>query len=160
MERKKSLRGLMAWLVVCLSAETVGSFLTSPGITSGWFAGLDKPAGAPPNWVFGPVWTILFAMMAFAAWMVWEREEGLRRHGRLWLFGAQLAANVAWSALFFTLRDPGAALFDLALLWIVALGTAAAFWRVHRPAGLVLRPKLAWMTYAAYLNSGFWKLNG
>ena len=160
MDKRSSIRGLLVWLVICLAAETAGAFLTGPGIRSGWYASLAKPSWTPPSWVFGPVWTLLYAAMGVAAWMVWQREEGLRRHGRLWLFGAQLAANVIWSALFFTFHDPGAAMADLVVLWILVVSTAVAFWRIHRPAGLLLVPYLAWLTYAATLNFSIWRLNG
>ncbi len=160
MNRKSRTRGLLVWLVVCLAAETAGALLTAPGIRSGWYANLAKPPWTPPHWVFGPVWTLLFIAMAFAAWLVWEGEEGFRRHGRLWLFGAQLAANVMWSALFFTFGDTGAALADIALLWILVVAATVAFWRVHRTAGLLMVPYLGWLTFAAVLNFSIWKLNG
>lgn len=149
---------LAAFVAVTLAAGFVGSLVTNPSIP-GWYASLQKPAWTPPNWLFGPVWTLLYLMMAVAAWLVWrERGFGGARLA-LALFAAQLVLNALWSILFFGLRSPGAALVEIALLWAAILATAAAFWRVTHPAGWLLVPYLWWVTYAAFLNYAIWRRN-
>lgn len=147
--------GLAGWLLLCYGAAVVGGQF-SPGP---WYERLDKPAWTPPGAVFGPVWALLYTLMAVAAWLVWK-ERGFRR-GRapLVLFLVQLALNVAWSALFFGARQPGLAMLDLALLWLAILATLIAFWRVRPIAGALLLPYLLWVTYAGSLNFAIWWLN-
>lgn len=147
--------GLAGWLVLCLAAGAFGS-LFQPGA---WYAGLEKPPGTPPGWVFAPVWTTLYLLMAVAAWLVWKRDGFAGAGLPLTLFLAQLLFNAVWSWLYFGLQWPGLALVDLVLLWGVLLMTVIAFWR-HRPlAAVLLLPYLAWVSYAGYLNAGIWWLN-
>lgn len=150
---------LLVSLTVAQSAGVLGSFFTVPSIPA-WYAGLAKPSFAPPNWVFGPVWTMLFLLMGVAAYLVWRKglEKREVRVG-LTLFVAQLALNMLWSALFFGLRNPGAALVEIVVLWSAILATAIVFKKVSRPAGLLLLPYLLWVAFAAYLNYAIWKLN-
>ena len=136
---------------------SAGAF-TAASVDS-WFTSLIRPPGAPPNWVFAPVWTALYAMIGISAWLVW-------RHGRpagyraLRLWGWQLLVNALWSPAFFGLRSPGLALcVILALLPLVAL-TARRFAQISRPAAALLVPYLAWSVYATYLTAGFFELNG
>ena len=144
--------GLVGWLVLCFGAAAVGARY-KPGA---WYAGLRKPAWNPPNWLFAPVWTLLYAMMAVAAWLVW-REVGLS--GETALFVVQLALNAAWTWLFFGLRRPGLAFADIVALWLAILATLLAFWSVRPFAGLLLAPYFAWVTFAAALNAALWRLN-
>ena len=149
---------LAAFVAATLAAGVVGSLVTKPSIP-GWYASLQKPAWTPPNWLFGPAWTLLYLMMAVAAWLVWrERGFGGARLA-LALFAAQLVLNALWSILFFGLKSPGAALVEIAFLWAAILATAAGFWRVTHPAGWLLAPYLCWVTYAAFLNYAIWRRN-
>lgn len=129
--------------------------LTVPNVTH-WYALLPHPVGTPPNAVFGPVWTGLYILMAVAAWRVWLRPASRRA---LSLWGWQLAANAAWSPVFFALHRPGVALGIIAVLNVLIAATIAAFRRIDRIATLLMAPYLAWTLYAAYLNAGFWWLN-
>ncbi len=147
--------GLGFWLAVTFAAAWIGSRF-QPGE---WYSGLIKPALTPPGWVFGPVWTLLYAIMAVAAWLVWCRHGLANAIGPLGLFLGQLALNALWSYLFFGLQHPGLALLDIVVLWLVILATVKAFWRSHRPAGLLLLPYLFWVSFATYLNFQFWRLN-
>ncbi len=147
--------GLGCWLAVTLAAAWIGSRF-QPG---DWYAGLIKPALTPPAWVFGPVWTLLYVMMATAAWLVWRRYGLVKAIGRLGLFLGQLALNALWSYLFFGLQRPGLAFLDIAVLWLAILATFIAFWRSYPAAGVLLLPYLLWVSFATYLNFQFWRLN-
>lgn len=153
----KEWAGLAGWLGLCYLAAFVGSRFTDTGA---WYQGLEQPAWQPPDWLFGPVWTLLYTMMAVAAWLVW-RERGRRAvGGALALFLVQLALNVAWSWLFFVRQRPDLAFGEIVLLWIAILATLLAFWRIRPLAGALLIPYLLWVTYAAALNYSIWQLNG
>jgi benzodiazapine receptor len=141
----------------CLAAAWVGSLLTRPALQP-WYGSLVKPWWTPPNWVFAPAWIILFVTMAVAAWLVWERT-GKWTAFPLRLFLAQLLLNVTWSAVFFYFRAPAAAFFEIVLLWCAILVTAMAFGKSVAPAGWLMIPYLAWVSYAAALNFAIWRLN-
>lgn len=148
----RALAGLVASFVLVFAVSTVGA-LFPPG---DWYAALERPPGTPPNWLFAPVWTALYAAMAVAAWMVWRRAGwGMA----LSLFVLQLALNGTWSWLFFGLNRPGVALVEITALWLAIAATLLAFRRVRPAAGMLLAPYLAWVSYAAYLNAGLWWLN-
>ena len=146
---------LVGWLAVTFGAATMGA-LFLPGE---WYARLQKPTWNPPNWIFGPVWTALYAIMAVAAWLVWKRGGFTRQRTALLLFLLQLCFNALWSPLFFGLHHPALAFADLVLLWLALLATVAAFWKAHRLAGAMLLPYLAWVTFAGALNFTLWRLN-
>lgn len=157
-ERQRRWFGLAAFLAVSFAAGGVGNLLGGSGVRE-WYPTLTKPSFTPPAWVFGPVWSLLYAMMGVAAWLVW-RERGLRRAaGAMILFAAQLVCSAAWSGLFFGLRSPGAALADIAALWGLLVATVAAFWRIRPAAAALLLPYLGWVSFAAILNYEFWRLN-
>lgn len=144
------LLGLSFGLVVAVAA--VGGLATSSGLRD-WYDDLDKAPWNPPSWVFGPAWTLLYALMALAAWLV--AREGLDQRAAqvaLGLYLAQLALNLAWSWLFFGARAPGWAFVDIALLAIAIALTIVAFWRVSPTAAWLLLPYLAWVVFAATLN--------
>ena len=147
--------GLGCWLAVTFAAAWIGSRF-QPG---DWYAGLIKPALTPPAQVFGPVWTLLYVMMATAAWLVWRRYGLAKAIGPLGLFLGQLALNALWSYLFFGLQRPGLAFLDIVALWLAILATLIAFWRSHPAAGVLLLPYLLWVSFATYLNFQFWRLN-
>jgi len=147
--------GFAGWLLLCFAAAAFGS-LFMPGE---WYAQLKKPEWNPPNWLFGPVWSALYTMMAIAAWLIWRRGGFAAQRVPLGLFLLQLLLNAAWSPLFFGLRRPGLAFAEIVLLWLAILGTLIAFWKEHRVAALLLLPYLAWVTFAAVLNFTLWQLN-
>lgn len=164
--RTRPILALLAFLLITFCAATAGAF-TGPG---DWYAQLRKPPGNPPGWVFGPVWTVLYTLMAVAAWIIWRstgrgedagRNDDFARHRRtaLALFFIQLALNAAWSPLFFGLRRPGWAMIDLCAMWLAIAATLAAFRRVNTAAAILLVPYLAWVTFAGYLNFMIWRLN-
>jgi tryptophan-rich sensory protein len=149
--------GLFFWIALCFSAAGIGGRWTA-GELGGWYRTLARPAIAPPNWVFGPVWTLLYAMMAVAAWRVWM--TGAPGRGlALGLFVLQLALNLAWSWIFFHRHAIGAALIEIAVLWAMIGLTTLAFGRVDPLAAWLMVPYLAWVSFATALNGVFWKLN-
>jgi tryptophan-rich sensory protein len=155
MSQGKSILGLIGWLLLCFSASAMG-VLFMPGE---WYSALNKPAWNPPGWIFGPVWTALYAMMAVAAWLVWRRGGFAVQRRPLGLFLAQLALNALWTPLFFGLRQPGVAFAEIILLWLGILATLLAFRSVSRTATWLLVPYLAWVSFATALNGTLWMLN-
>lgn len=145
-------------LFVCFIAAAVGGFVTTSQIP-GWYAALSKPVWTPPNSVFGPVWTLLYFLMAVAAWLVWRQSGTRKARSALSLFAAQLVLNLAWSLLFFGLHSPALAFVDILLLWAAILVTLLQFTRHSLGAGLLLVPYLAWVTFAAALNWSIWQMN-
>jgi translocator protein len=154
--KRRALLGLVGWVLLSFTAALIGSAFP-PGA---WFEALEKPGWQPPNWVFGPVWTVLYALMGGAAWLVWrERGSFTAARGPLLLFLVQLALNAAWSPAFFGAQDPGLALVVIAALWLALLATLIAFWRVRALAGVLLLPYHAWVSFATALNFALWRLN-
>ena len=150
--------GLIVSFGLCFAAAGIGGIATSRSVGT-WYQGLAKPSWNPPGWVFGPVWTVLYAMMAVAAWLVW-RDKGLAgARLPLALFAVQLALNALWSWLFFGFRMPGVAFAELVALCLAIVATVAAFWRTVPVAAWLMVPYLAWCTFAAVLNFALWRLN-
>jgi benzodiazapine receptor len=146
---------LAAWVILCFStAAPAGLF--PPGE---WYAALNKPSWNPPSWVFGPVWSTLYVMMAVSAWRVWCRGGFARQLRPLTVFLVQLALNALWSPLFFGLKQPGVAFAGIIALWLAIACTIAVFWREHRTAAWLLVPYLAWVSFASVLNGVLWRLN-
>jgi tryptophan-rich sensory protein len=143
-------------LIVMLAAG-LGGLFTGRSVST-WYRTLSRPDWTPPDWLFGPVWTVLYLAMAVAAWMVWRRGTPAAA-AAMAAFAVQLAFNVAWSALFFGLRSPAFAMLDIVLLWLAIAATIACFLRVSIPAGLIMLPYLAWVTFAAALNFAIWRMN-
>lgn len=150
---------LAIFVLVCFGAAGVGSSFTTPAL-DGWYVDLRKPAWNPPNWIFAPVWSALYLLMAIAAWLVWRKEGFRATGGAMALFAVQLILNIAWSALFFGLRSPGAALAEIAGLWVAIAATIAAFSRTSSLASWIMAPYLAWVSFAGALNFAIWRLNG
>lgn len=152
---RRSAAGLIVFLAVVFAAAAVGAqFMPGP-----WYAALNKPPLNPPNWIFGPVWTLLYISMAVAAWLVWRQAGWSGARAALLLFGVQLLLNAAWSALFFGLQQPLWALVDIAALAVAIAATIAAFGRIKKSAAWLLAPYLAWVGFASYLNWMIWRLN-
>lgn len=146
---------LPGFLVITFCAPALGAF-TLPGE---WYAGLNKPSWNPPSWVFGPAWTLLYTLMAVAAWLVWKQGGWGRQRRPLVLYFIQLALNAAWTPVFFGAHQMGAALAVIMALWLAILLTLISFWRVRLSAGLLLVPYLAWVTFATTLNFTLWRMN-
>ena len=146
---------LAGFVLLCFAAAAMGSGLTKVSVQT-WYPTLRKPRFNPPNWVFGPVWSALYLMMATAAWLVW-RSAGWT--AALTLFFAQLALNVLWSALFFGMRSPGAAFAEIALLWCTIVLTTIGFAATSALAAALMLPYVAWVAFAAVLNFSIWRLN-
>lgn len=149
----RSLLALAALLLLSFIAA-LGGALFPPGED---YARLIRPWFAPPNWLFGPVWTLLYIMMAVAAWQVWRRAGAWSPPLRAWYL--QLALNAAWTPLFFGLGWRGVALLEMAALWGMILVTALRFRPYGAPACWLMLPYLAWVSFALLLNAGFWWLN-
>jgi len=149
---------LLGFVALCLAVAAAGGAVTASSVGT-WYAGLAKPSFNPPDWVFGPVWTALYLMMAVAGWRVWRRRgvSGVRPALGVWTL--QLVLNLCWSLVFFGARLIGAALVEIAVLFAAILVTALLFWRIDRVAGALLVPYAAWVAFAALLNAALWRLN-
>jgi tryptophan-rich sensory protein len=148
---------LIVSVVICQLAGLIGSIFNFASIPT-WYAGLTKPSFNPPNWVFGPVWTLLFLLMGISFYLVWSHGFGNSKIA-LWLFILQLVLNILWSALFFGLRNPGIAFVEIVLLWISIAATIFSFYSISRPAAWLMVPYIFWVTFAAVLNFSIWMLN-
>ena len=149
---------LFAALAPCLAVGAIGGVATSQSVSS-WYPALAKPPFNPPRWIFAPVWTALYVIMAVSAWLVWRRNGWRGARPALTLFAIQLALNLAWSLMFFGLRRIDLALIDVVALLAAIAATALAFWPLHRAAALLMTPYLAWVGFATLLNSAIWRLN-
>lgn len=143
-------------LIVFLVLTGVTLLVGSQFLPGEWYAALEKPFFNPPNWVFAPVWTVLYVMMAVAAWRVWRRA-GLDTAIVLWVI--QLALNGLWSWFFFGLQRTGLGLIDIAVLLVLIALTTTAFMRRDRVAGYLMLPYFAWVAFALVLNFSLWWLN-
>ncbi|HKJ77033.1 MAG TPA: TspO/MBR family protein [Gammaproteobacteria bacterium] len=154
---RKQIVGLVVWLLVAFTASAIGAVASVQA--RAFYGQLAQPAWAPPGWVFGPVWTALYALMGVAAWFVWRAGGFRANRAALLVFLGQLALNALWSWLFFAWRLGGWAFADiLALLAAVSI-TLVLFWRVRVVAGALLVPYLLWVAFAAVLNYSVWQLN-
>ncbi len=152
-------RFLIAVLPV-VAVAVAGSLVTSPNIPT-WYASLQKPSFTPPNWAFPVAWTLLYAMMAYALWRILSLPKGLPgRVAAIAAFFLQLALNSLWSFAFFGAQSPIVGLVVIAALIVAILATIVSFWKLDRPAALLLVPYLAWVAYATALNGTIWRLNG
>jgi tryptophan-rich sensory protein len=152
------LGGFVFWFLVCFAAAGVGGFASANAGT--FYRELSRPDWAPPAWLFGPVWTLLYTMQAIAAWLVWREHRdrpGVRT--ALWLFAAQIVANGLWSWLFFAWRLGAWSSAEIVFLWILIVATIVAFWRIHRVAAVLLVPYLLWVSFATALNIAIWQRN-
>lgn len=157
MSNGKQVVGLMVWLALTFAAAAIGSVAS---VNAGdFYANLNRPTWAPPSWVFGPVWSVLYFMQALAAWLVWRERDKRATTLPLALYVAQLAVNAVWSWLFFAWRMGGLAFVDILVLWVLLLATIVTFWRVRPIAGALLVPYLLWVTFAGALNYTVWQGN-
>ena len=151
----KSVLGLLAWLAVTFAAASVGARFM-PGA---WYETIVRPSWTPPNAIFAPVWTVLYVLMAVAAWLVWRKAGFAGASAPLLLFVAQLVLNATWSYLFFGAHRIGAAAVEILVLWAFILATFIGFWAQTRLAGALLVPYVLWVGFASALNLALWRLN-
>ena len=151
-------RLLIAALPV-VAVSVAGSLVTTPNIPT-WYAGLAKPGFTPPNWLFAPVWTTLYILMAYALWRILALpKDRPGRSAAIAAFFAQLALNSLWSFAFFGAHSPPAGLAVIVALIVAILATIRAFWKLDRRAALLFVPYLVWVAYATALNAAIWQLN-
>jgi benzodiazapine receptor len=155
---RDDLPGLALSVLVCEAVGAAPALVTATGGGT-WYDTLARPALAPPNWVFGPVWTALFAGLGVAAYLVLRDGAGRQRTVAFGLFLAQYVLNVSWTLVFFGGENIAGGLAVIAALWTLIAATLAAFYRVRRAAAALLVPYLAWVSFAASLNYAFWTLN-
>jgi tryptophan-rich sensory protein len=150
---------VIAFMVLCLIISAAGGAVTATSVND-WYTTLQKPFFSPPNWLFGPVWTVIYFMIAFSGWRVWLKTGIANAKGAFALYAAQLTLNLAWSFLFFGAQSPLLGLIDIVILLAVIIANMIAFWRIDRLAGMLLVPYAAWVGFATLLNAAIWHLNG
>ena len=156
--RSRDVLGLAAFLVLCLAVSGIGAAVTATSVGT-WYQALHKPAFNPPDWIFAPVWTTLYILMAIAGWRVWRQAGFETGRKALTVFMVQLALNLAWSFIFFGQQRIGLALIEIAILLLVIIATTVLFWRIDRWAGVLFLPYVLWVAFATVLNASLWWLN-
>ena len=150
---------LILAVLICQGMGLIGSLFTTPAIPS-WYAGLVKPSFNPPNWIFAPAWILLYTLMGIAAFLIWNRRNGKKKiKTALVLFSVQLVLNSLWSIIFFGLHLPQYAFLEILVLWFFILLTLLSFYKISKPAGLLLLPYILWVSFAAILNLSIMILN-
>jgi benzodiazapine receptor len=156
---KRYILKLVVSIVACLAAGAIGSIFTRSAIPT-WYATLQKPVFSPPNWLFAPVWTLLYILMGIAAFLVWRKGlENRQVRIALIFFLIQLVLNASWSVVFFGLESPLYGLIVISILWVAILVTVTKFFKISRAASMLMWSYLLWVTFAAVLNSSIWLLN-
>ena len=146
-------------IALCLLIGFLSGISTSDNI-SGWYSTIQKPSFNPPNWIFGPVWTFLYILMGIALGKVWNSDiSGKEKNKAIFVFGSQLAVNALWSIFFFGMQNPFLAFIDIIILIILIVYTIKLFKPINRMASWLLYPYLAWVSFAAVLNSSIILLN-
>jgi len=154
---RKQILSLAAWLVATFVTGVIGAIASA---NAGLFYGeLSQPSWAPPAWLFGPVWSVLYVLMGVAAWLVWREHSFRAASTALTLFVAQLFANALWTWIFFVWHQGALSLAEIMALWMLIASTILAFWRLHKLAALLLVPYLAWVSFATALTVSLWRLN-
>lgn len=149
--------GLLGWLLVAFAAAAVGGFASASA--GDFYRVLARPPWAPPGWIFGPVWSVLYALMGVSAWLVWRVQGFAGARSALALFVAQLAVNALWTWLFFVWRLGAVAFGENLLLWLLIVANIVLFSRVSKLAALLLLPYVAWVSFACALSFATWRLN-
>jgi tryptophan-rich sensory protein len=155
---KKHIPVLIAFFLITFLAAFIGNFFTMPNIQD-WYSSLNKPSFSPPNWLFGPVWTILYFLMAISAFLVWQRRENSQAKKALTFYFIQLVLNTLWSIIFFGWHNLGLAFVEIILLWVFILLTLISFYKIVRIAGILFIPYILWVSFAGFLNFTIWQLN-
>ena len=158
MKKKHLGVSLIFFIVLCLFVEIIGGYWTHETIST-WYPTLIKPSWTPPNWLFGPVWTTLYFMIAVSGWLIYRAEDTYERAIALILYSFQLVLNLMWSYLFFSLKNPLMGFIDIVLLIILTNLTIIKFWKISPLASILLIPYSLWLMYAASLNLGILLLN-
>ena len=153
----KQVLGFLGWFFICFSAAAIGGLASAQA--GSFYRALIRPDWAPPGWLFGPVWTVLYILMAIAAWLVWRSNGFHRSSTALSLFLVQLVANALWTWLFFVWHLGAWAFVEILVLWVLILATVSTFWRIRPIAGALLIPYLAWVSFASVLTWSVWKSN-
>jgi tryptophan-rich sensory protein len=156
--RRRELAGLAGFLLLSLAVSALGGLATATSVAT-WYPTLAKPPFNPPDWIFAPVWTTLYILIAIAGWRIWRLPPAAPRARALLAFGVQLALNLLWSFLFFGLQAIGLALAEILCLLAAVAVTTLLFWRLDRPAGMLFLPYLLWVAFATLLNASLWALN-
>lgn len=156
--RGKQAAALPVFLALSFGLPGLGAYLAGAG-AGAWYAGLDKPPLTPPNWLFGPVWTVLYLFMGAAGWKVWCNAQGGALIVCMTAFGVQLFLNALWAPLFFGTQVLGFALIGAAALWLAVWAAAALFFRISKTAGVLFALYGLWATYALYLSAALWWMN-
>lgn len=146
---------LFLCIFVCLVAGFIGSIFTTSSIPT-WYASLNKPFFSPPNWLFGPVWTLLYVLMGVSLYMILQKKKS---KPALVIFGVQLMLNIIWPIIFFGLKNPLLAFVEIVALWTAILLTILKFRKISRTAAYILIPYICWVTFAAILNISIFILN-
>ena len=146
---------LLLFIAACVVAASSGGIFR-PGE---WYAGLAKPSWRPPNWLFGPVWAVIYGLIAVSGWLVWLQAGWAGAAVPLAIYAVQLVLNGLWSAIFFGLRRLGWALAEMLLLWLSILGCIVTFFPIHAGAAWMLVPYIVWVSFAMVLNFTVWRLN-
>ncbi len=141
----KNIPKLILSVGLCLGAGVIGSFFTTQSIPA-WYATLNKPFFSPPNWIFAPVWTILYILMGVSLYLAWQKKKVPA------VFWIQLILNVTWSIIFFGMRNPALAFVNIIALWIAIFLNTKSFYKINRPASYLLIPYLLWVSFASFLN--------
>jgi translocator protein len=157
MNKPRQIAGFVVSLLIVFGVALAGRFFTDLSVSS-WYPTLIKPSWTPTGATIGAVWTILYTLMGIAAWIVWRGGAGIGQRPPM-IYAVQLLLNAGWSALFFGLRSPGLALFEIGVFWIAILMAAVAFWKVSKVAGAMMVPYLMWVSFAGGLNAMIWRMN-
>jgi len=155
---RSKIRSLLAFAAICYAVSFISGLITRPEIGT-WYAPLVKPSWQPPNWLFAPVWTVFYGLMAVAGWKVWCSPPSKLRTRALCIFGVQLAVNFLWSPVFFSLHQLGLGFFVIAVLALLLLSFISLSWTFVRPAAWLFVPYFVWVCFAMSLNFAVWRLN-
>lgn len=159
MDRVRNIIKFLISIIVCLTVGVVGGVVTSPQIPA-WYASLRKPVFSPPNWVFAPVWTLLYFLMGISVFLIWQKgEEKKKVKKALGVFAGQLGLNFLWSIFFFGLRSPILGLIDILFLWGMIIWAVEVFYPLNKTAALLLLPYFLWVSFASVLNAVVFFLN-
>lgn len=153
----KQASGLLFWLLLSFVTAAIGAWASLDA--GSFYQQLARPDWAPPGWLFGPVWSVLYALMGVAAWLVWRARGFAGARSALLLFVVQLGANALWSWLFFAWHQGALACAEILLLWLLIVATLVSFWRIRPLAGALLLPYMLWVSFAAVLCYAMWKGN-
>ena len=149
---------LVISIIIAQGSGLIGSLFTATSVNT-WFETISKPTWNPPSWIFGPVWTILYLLMGIAAYIIWQKKDIVGVKVTLLVYGIHLVFNSLWSILFFGLKNPQLAFFEIIVLLILIIITTILFWKIDRWAGALMFPYIAWVSFATVLNYTIWQLN-